>query len=500
MKTAIFLSTLVLASSMTGCLNEGDKHPSQVTDNSIATQYQGIWHSHAYATAFEISHDTIRQFSYSSDYCIQNEQQKTSTSEIARLVRLLEGEQAFEMIAGYGTPDFAAPGAIYHKESELPNACQHNLITSSEEPDYVQDSTLDLAIFYQFFTDYYFGFGQRDIDFDSLYSDVVTLVTPTTPEQELAEYMVYLTNPLADTHIQIIDSDNVDYAQATNKPLLAHQLIAEFAEQHGLPFPIPEVFLDEQTLIALNHYIESGYETQWNLVSDYATSFTSIHSAANGLIRWFTNQGLGYLYIGAMTGFADETGDDINDAQAALNNLDIALDKALTELADVEGLIIDIRTNSGGNDYISLAIASRFTSQQNVHVYSKQARDGDNKTPLVTVSISPRGEQQYLGNIVLLTSANTVSAAEVFALAMRQLPNVTLVGENTQGAFSDILTFTLPNGMSIGLSNEYYLSPQGEWMEYIGVPVDFYVPFFTPEQRQMSIDAGIETAIQLLTD
>ena len=55
---------------------------------------------------------------------------------------------------------------------------------------------------------------------------------------------------------------------------------------------------------------------------------------------------------------------------------------------------------------------------------------------------------------------------------MSQLPNVTIVGENSNGSFSDILTKKLPNGWSVNLSNERYYSADMVNYEGVGVPVD----------------------------
>ena len=102
-----------------------------------------------------------------------------------------------------------------------------------------------------------------------------------------------------------------------------------------------------------------------------------------------------------------------------LSVLEASLEEALNDLQYTNGLIIDIRRNSGGHDFISLAIASKFTDQE-IFAYQKQARLGSARTPLQEVHISPRGDFQYVNPIVLLTSASTLSAAEVFTMTMKK--------------------------------------------------------------------------------
>ena len=73
------------------------------------------------------------------------------------------------------------------------------------------------------------------------------------------------------------------------------------------------------------------------------------------------------------------------------------------------------------------------------------------------------------------------------------------MGEATQGALSDMLERALPNGFSYTLSNEYYLSPEGDWFEGVGIPVDIEVPTFTRAQREAGEDLALEQAFAYVT-
>ena len=235
-------------------------------------------------------------------------------------------------------------------------------------------------------------------------------------------------------------------------------------------------------------------EIQRSLPFAYAENVEDAHTAADGLIVWFKNDGLGYMRIEAMTGYAD--GDDNEEM---LEVVEGALDTALSDLSDTEGLILDVRTNGGGNDFISLAIVSRFIDQP-THLYSKQAKLGNERTELVDVIINPSSSTKYHAPIALLTSASTVSAAETFTLSMSALEHVRVFGEATQGSLSDALDKTLPNGFKVSLSNEYYLSTEGHWYEGVGVPVDEEIDQFSLYERSEEIDLSIEAAIAWLLD
>jgi C-terminal processing protease CtpA/Prc len=195
----------------------------------------------------------------------------------------------------------------------------------------------------------------------------------------------------------------------------------------------------------------------------------------------------------------DDYSDDFNNEIEALNE---ALDKVMNDIkaSGVSKLILDIRFNGGGFDKISLDIASRFLDHERF-VFSKKERLRNGFTSDQFVSIGPKGDFQYTGDIILLTSPITASAAEVFALCMKDLPYVTILGENTNGVFSDILTHVLPNDAAVGLSNEVYSDVKGVVFEVVGIgpaTEGNRIPFLSTKDFENNMDSGIEKAITLL--
>ena len=55
-------------------------------------------------------------------------------------------------------------------------------------------------------------------------------------------------------------------------------------------------------------------------------------------------------------------------------------------------------------------------------------------------------------------------------MRLRVLPQVKILGQATQGAHSDVLNKTLPNGWKLGLSNEIYTLADGRVYEGRGIP------------------------------
>jgi C-terminal processing protease CtpA/Prc len=76
------------------------------------------------------------------------------------------------------------------------------------------------------------------------------------------------------------------------------------------------------------------------------------------------------------------------------------------------------------------------------------------------------------GEVVVLTGPGTIGSAELLVLALRDLPNVTVVGETTAGSPAPLLARTMPNGWSVGLANTRVFDARGESFDVAGIPPD----------------------------
>lgn len=225
----------------------------------------------------------------------------------------------------------------------------------------------------------------------------------------------------------------------------------------------------------------------------YAANEEAIQVAGNGSLAWFvTPENMGVLIIESMSSLSGEP----DSALAEIDFLASLMPVIVEDLQDTQGLIIDIRNNQGGYDGVSQIIARHFLDSER-SLYNKQARLGAGRTDSETYRLMP-ADTTYIKPTVLLVSGGTVSAAEVFTLMLRELPHVTLVGERTQGALSDVLEKELLSGIKVHLVNEYYTTPSGELFEVSGIPVDIEIPYASLAQRQAWRDEAIETAIGLL--
>ncbi len=338
------------------------------------------------------------------------------------------------------------------------------------------DPKVNFDHFWNIFNDYYAFFEARNIDW-SQYESLRDQVTADNL-YDIIEELAFL---LEDGHVSIIDEENGVQIESGD-PTLLERLNANLS--------------GDLVITNFNDLFDLGNEKLITIVTDYLGGDFEIDEKEN-IIWGLINDDIGYINIITMEGY----GTNFNDELPALNAL---LDRVMNDVSTsgISKLVLDMRFNDGGYDTAALNMVSRFMDQERM-LYSKKARLGDSFTENKSFSVGPRGDFQFTGDIILLTSPFTISAAELFTLCMKDLSYVTIVGENTAGAFSTILTHVLPNGSEVGLSNEIYSDAQGEVFEIVGIGPENQenrVPFLSTLDFQEEKDSGIERALELLNN
>ncbi|WP_299311696.1 S41 family peptidase [uncultured Aquimarina sp.] len=372
--------------------------------------------------------------------------------------------------------ELIATSDLSDSEVKLTRLLNQNPFCLSDQISATEDPTVNFDHFWNIFNDYYVFFEARNIDW-SQYENLREQITADNL-YNIIEELAYL---LEDGHVSIIDEDN-DIQIESGIPKLLERLNTNLSGD----------FILEN----VDDFFNLGNEKLITIVTDYLGGDFEIDERENIIWGLITND-VGYINILGMEGYGTNFSNE-------LSSLNILLDTIMDDLktSGVSKLVIDIRFNSGGIDTVALDIVSRFTDQERVS-YFKKARLGNTFTENKSFSVGPRGDFQFTEDIILLTSPATFSAGELFALCMKDLPYVTIVGENTGGAFSTILTHVLPNGAEIGLSNEIYSDAQGEVFEIVGIGPDNQenqVPFLSTLDFEGEIDSGIDRALELFNN
>jgi carboxyl-terminal processing protease len=130
----------------------------------------------------------------------------------------------------------------------------------------------------------------------------------------------------------------------------------------------------------------------------------------------------------------------------------------------------------GGNDEFAYEVADRFAEKKSIGMFKKNRKGGyEDFGEAETWYLEPKGKPNFLKPVIVLTNDKTVSAGDVFALIMKELPNVKIIGENTRGIYSDMYGFELPNKWLVSLSNQRYYNAKMICYEGSGTPVDITV-------------------------
>ena len=183
-----------------------------------------------------------------------------------------------------------------------------------------------------------------------------------------------------------------------------------------------------------------------------------------GILVYRTSEKYGYLQVLEVEG-------------PSTKKLNVALDEILTAFQGKEGVIVDIRDNPGGTDKCVYTIMSRFADKKRVghHRRTRRGPGADDYSEKKTVYLEPHPKLTYTGPTICLTNDASFSGADVFAMLMADLPQVTLVGEPSNGIFSNMLEKKLSNGWKYSLSHQRYYSADMICYEGKGIPVDIKV-------------------------
>lgn len=135
----------------------------------------------------------------------------------------------------------------------------------------------------------------------------------------------------------------------------------------------------------------------------------------------------------------------------------------------VTSVIIDLRDNTGG--YLSSAYntADLFIEKGKV-VY--QLKDKNNN---ISKYEAKTGILRRFDKIVVLINENSASASEILAIALKESANAIIVGETSYGKGTVQETEQLSSGSMVKYTSSYWLSPNGNSINKLGIKPDVEV-------------------------
>ena len=421
------------------------------------SNYEGVWTSLGLGTVLHIQGASYQFYDVMDSSCVPR--RKGPISDFEENLRLSSDTLKMEM--GINT-------YYYIRSRELPSFCTAPISNpNSHDPLY------NFEIFAQTIASHYAFFDLNQISWDSLYQQQKSKLNRQSSDAELYVVLEETFALLNDNHAFLEAPDDVYEQLEANQPANAQPIELE---EYG-DFQIAN-------LVADHYLVEDLTKDSW-------------------LIKWGKMENnIGYVQIKAMWLYADL---NLPDSLVKANGLvdtyvdafhqlyegayiekEIAgaskvMDKVMEDLWATDAMVLDVRFNGGGQDAVSHEILHRFNGQKTTVATQKLRYGGNHYSPITPVYLKA-ADNPYLKPVFVLTSPQTGSAAESFALSTLSMPHIQRIGSHTAGALSTSLEKKLPNGWDFALSNEIFTAPNGRYYENIGVPADHELHY--PDDRQ----------------
>ena len=131
------------------------------------------------------------------------------------------------------------------------------------------------------------------------------------------------------------------------------------------------------------------------------------------------------------------------------------------EEKNINGLIIDVRGNSGGYLHSVTNMLDIFLPKGSI-IYQIQDKKGVTK-----YKSSSMASRNY--PVAVLVDKSSASASEILAVAFKESYNADVIGTSTYGKGTVQTTKNLNSGGMIKYTIQKWLSPKGNWVNGIGV-------------------------------
>jgi len=278
----------------------------------------------------------------------------------------------------------------------------------------------------------YSGFEHRKIDWKQVYRLYRKKLNAETSEDELFDIVSNMLRILNDNHVQVKTQDPERNFWSGSIGFIMETINHDESNNIFTILPVSDDNFKEK--LKSNH----GFSYAW------------------------LNNKIGYFHFNAFE---------------SLQETEVMMSTLLDYFSSSDSLIIDIRRNKGGDDRVGKAIADYFADQKRDYMITRKGKSIEKSASREEKIwfIEPKKENRYLKPVILLTDRTTFSAAENFALAMRELPHVSLVGDFTSGSFADAEWHEVSCGWQVYIPNSVFTDKFGFCWEGIGIPPDYRI-------------------------
>ncbi|GAB4257905.1 MAG: S41 family peptidase [Vicingaceae bacterium] len=309
------------------------------------------------------------------------------------------------------------------------------------QPKYTDTPTENFEILWKELDEKYSFFIYKNIDWKTIYNQYKPMVNDNMSDEELFEVMNQMLFHLKDGHVN---------------------LTAPFNTTRYWEF-----FLNAPANFNYDVILRNYFNNQ-HKITEY------------GNFQYIKLGDIGYVYIPSFSG-------------ANFNYFSYVID----EFKNCKAIIVDIRNNGGGDPINAETIAKFFCPSKRIYAYWQWKNGpGHNDFTAPIPYFIESSSNPYTKPVALLTNRSTFSAANDFTLMMKQLEQVTIIGDTTGGGGGVPYKKELPNGWTYRFSRTLTLDPQMNNVEF-GIAPDI-VQYMDSNDINNGKDAIIEKALQIL--
>ena len=158
----------------------------------------------------------------------------------------------------------------------------------------------------------------------------------------------------------------------------------------------------------------------------------------------------------------------------------------------MEGLILDLRGNPGGN-LVTVCDIARQILPKGLIVYTED-KEG-NRT-----EYSCDGDKEMKEELVVLVDGGSASASEILAGAIKDYGIGTQVGTTTFGKGIVQRIISLTDGSAVKLTVSHYFTPNGNDIHEVGIEPDEEVAFDADAYYNDNVDNQLNRAIEIMNE
>lgn len=276
-------------------------------------------------------------------------------------------------------------------------------------------------------------FEHKNINPDSLYQTYSERIKNISTKEEYKQIVIEYFSALKNMHTNVRFSGYYLW-DGSSSSYIENRIFVDYAEK----LLIDNEISDKDEILEINHIPITEWITQQEKFASASTDKNRRNIAARSVFWSYFDRERTFLFKTKKGNkevtlpFENRNGVEVSILQDSIgyvainsmyNNVSSAFIEVFEIVKEKPVLIIDIRKNGGGQ-YEQVTDIAKYLI--------KTAVKSNYNVPTLARSFSPN-ENSYKGKLIVLIGNNTMSAAEVFALDLKEYGNAILIGSSTGG-------------------------------------------------------------------